>query len=192
MVVQADLGLSLADFIRLFAESPFELVDGERIPVVPNVAEHTEILKLLYSLLLLYEAAHKSVSVYSESPYVLLYTSDWVRGSRVPDIMLYNAERMAAYKASTPDWRGKPFVIVPDVCIEILSPNDSSLDMDDKIERYFEDGVQQVWVMNPRRQYITIYTRDSTQFTRLTVSATLSGGDLMPDFTLPVSAIFAV
>ena len=47
MDVQTRIGMPMDEFIRQYDEAPFELVDGERIPLVPPVAEHGEVIRLL-------------------------------------------------------------------------------------------------------------------------------------------------
>ena len=56
-------GIPLAEFMRLYEqEGPFEFVNGERVPLLPGVAEHSEIIKLLYQLLLAHESERQSQS----------------------------------------------------------------------------------------------------------------------------------
>jgi Uma2 family endonuclease len=183
--------MSMDEFVRLYdQEGPFELIDGERIALVPGVAEHTELIKLLYKLLLVYEQEHNNISVYSEAPYVLVYSPDWVTGARIPDVMAYDAGRMVDYKAQTPDWGKKPYVLVPDLCIEVISPNDIYSEVDAKVERYLADGVRLVWVFNPRTSSIRVHNINSIQSVRLTQEHTLDGGDILPDFILPLREVF--
>jgi Uma2 family endonuclease len=47
-----------------------------------------------------------------------------------------------------------------------------------------------VWVVNPRAKSIAIYKAGSELITRLTETGTLTGGDLLPDFSVPVRDIF--
>lgn len=189
--VSTSIGMSMADFVRLYdQDGPFELIDGERIALVPGVAEHTELIKLLYKLLLAYEQKMQSVSVYSEAPYVLVYSPDWVTGARIPDVMAYAAQRMTEYKAQTSDWGKKPYVLVPDLCIEVISPNDIYSEVDAKVERYLADGVRLVWVFNPRTSSVRVHNVNSIESIRLTQEHTLDGGDVLPDFTLPVREVF--
>jgi len=189
--VKTRIGMPIEEFIRAFDQSPFELIEGERIAIVPSVAEHGETLKILYSALLGYEATHQTVVVLSELPFVLLDTpEDWVKGSRVPDAMVYEAGRMAAYKAQTPDWRKKPYILVPDLCIEVISPNDIYLDVDEKVDLYLADGVRLIWVFNPRKRNVKAYKLGSNEITRLTEDEILDGGEILPGFKLPVKDIF--
>ena len=37
MAVQTEIGMPLDEFIRQYDEAPFELVNGERIPLMPPV-----------------------------------------------------------------------------------------------------------------------------------------------------------
>ena len=190
MSIQIRVGMPMDDFIRQYDEAPFELVNGERIAIVPNVVEHGVTLKRIYVALLGYEQANKNVEVYSEMPFVLTDTPDWVKGSRTPDVMVYEAARMAEYTMHTPDWKKKPFVLVPDLCIEVISPNDIYLDVDEKVEAYLLDGVRLVWVFNPRKTGVNIYGPGIDQFKRLRPDGILDGGDVLPGFTLPVKDVF--
>jgi Uma2 family endonuclease len=192
MSFQIRVGMPMDEFIRQYDEAPFELNDGERIPLMPGVAEHSEIIKLVYGLILAYEQIRSTIVVYAESPFALTDTPDWVTGSRTPDLMVYEASRMADYKARTPDWKKKPFVLVPDVCIEVISPNDNYLDVDEKVEGYLLDGVRQAWVFNPRRTSIAIHGPGIDQFKRLRADDTLDGGEILPGFSIKVADIFAL
>ncbi|MEO8607256.1 MAG: Uma2 family endonuclease [Chloroflexota bacterium] len=189
--VSTSIGMPMAGFVRLYdQDGPFELIDGERIALVPGVAEHAELIKLLYKLLLTYEQKIQSVSVYSEAPYVLVYSPDWVTGARIPAVMAYAAQRMTDYKIQMPDWGKKPYILVPDLCIEVISPNDIYSEVDAKVERYLADGVRLVWVFNPRTSSVRVHNANSIQSVRLTQEHTLDGGDVLPDFTLPVRDVF--
>lgn len=189
MAVQARVGMPMAEFIRQFDEAPFELIDGERIPLALPVALHVLILKIIYAALLKYEQTGIGFA-FSEAPFVLTDSADWVKGSRLPDASFYLAERWTAYTQSTPEWHSKPFVIAPDLCVEIISQNDNYQEVDAKVDSYLRDGVKLIWVVNPRNQTVTVYTPGSDQFTRLKADATLNGGDVLPNFRLPVKAIF--
>lgn len=190
--VSTTLGIPFAEFIRLFEqEGPFEFVDGERIPVLPGVAEHSEIIKLVYQSLLAYEQQTRLIVTYAETAYVLVHTPNWVTGARIPDVMVYAASRIADYKAKDVDWRKKPFVLVPDLAVEVVSPHDIYTDVDEKVDRYLSDGVRLVWVMNPRTASVRVHSASTIHSTRLTEEHILDGGEVLPDFQLPIKEIFA-
>lgn len=189
--VSTEIGMSLEDFIRAYdQEGPFELIDGERINLVPTVSEHSELIKWLYDLLRDRERADGQVRVYFETPYVLVYSSSWVKGARVPDIMVYRADRLAAYKQQDSEWNKKPFVLVPDLCIEVVSQNDIYTEVDEKVSRYLADGVLLVWVLNPRTE--SVYTHQQGSVGKLTDADMLEGGSIVPGFKVAVKDIFAI
>lgn len=189
MAVQTQIGMPMDEFIRLYDEAPFELVNGERIPLVPPVAEHGEVIRILLRALFAFEQLNPNFVVYTEMPVVLEDTPNWVKGSRVPDLMVYDKARFEAYKARTPDWKAKPFVLIPDLCVEVVSATDSYVDVEEKVDGYLRDGVRLVLVINPRQQTIT--ARTPTAIMRLTADQTLDGGDVLPGFSLPIQSLFA-
>jgi Uma2 family endonuclease len=184
-------GMPIEDFIRLYEqEGPFELIDGERCPKLAGVAEHATLIKLFYDILRETEKTYGTIELHRETTYVLEYSPNWVTGSRVPDLMVYDSAHMAAYIADTPNWKDLPYVLVPDLCIEVISPTDSYEAVDGKVERYLADGVRLVWVVNPRHRTIHVYSGESNISVRLTIRDTLDGGTVIPDFSLPLCEIF--
>ncbi len=134
--------------------------------------------------------------VIREMPFVLSYTSNWVTGSRIPDLMYYTAERLAAFQEANPNYKKMLYVLVPDLVIEVASPNDNLSDLDEKVNQYLVDGVQMVWVIDPQKQRVSVNRLlsqypFSKQQTILTPTDNLTGGDLIPDFEIQVATIFA-
>jgi Uma2 family endonuclease len=181
--------MTIEEFVRLYdTEGPFELIEGERIPLSPTVAKHNTSAKVMYDALRDHDRSEQNGVVFFEAPFVLTITGDWVKGSRVPDVMYFRAERLAAYKNETPDWGDKPFVLVPDIVVEVISSNDSYSDVDNKVDRYLQDGVQLVWVVDPKRKTVTV--RRINSYRKLKGSDILTGEDIIPGFKLAVSALF--
>jgi Uma2 family endonuclease len=81
------------------------------------------------------------------------------------------------------DWE-----IVPDLAVEVISPNELFEDVHDKIGKYFSYGVRQVWVVLPRQRQIHVY--DS----RLSVRILGDGDELnaapLLEFRLSVGPLF--
>jgi Uma2 family endonuclease len=118
------------------------------------------------------------------------YDKNWVSGSRIPDVMFVRREKLEAYKQQNPDWEDKPYILLPDLVIEIVSPNDSYTEIDDKVGLYLKDGVGLVWVINPQNKTVSVHSPDNRSI-RLTVKDTLNGSDVLPEFSIPVENIFA-
>ncbi len=185
--------MTIADFVRLYdEEGPFELVDGERITLSPTSLGHNRIAAKLLIALSTYATANDLGEAMIEPPFIIGDTgdADWVAGSRVPDVMFVTAARWTAYQTATPDWRDRPLGIVPDLAVEIVSPNDRYTEIDTKVTGYLGDGIQLVWVINPRQRSVTIHKSGSKQQLTLSGDDMLTGGDMMPDFTIGVADLF--
>jgi Uma2 family endonuclease len=185
--------MTIDEFVRLYAdEGPFEIIDGARIPLSPQISGSSTVAKMLYDAILLYLREREIGEVYFETVFILpaTYSAQWVFGSRTPDILVYAGDRLAQYKASTPNWQDKPFMLVPDLVAEIVSPTDNLNDVDRKIDAYLADGVRVVWQVNPTRRKVSIHLPGSDQQTNLSGGAILTGGDLLPGFQIALAALF--
>lgn len=188
--VTEQVKLSLADWSRRYdQEGPFEYVDGRIVPLSPNKFEHVVLEKRLFTALWSYEEASQAGEVFTEMPFVQLDTSDWVKGSRVPDLLFITKERLEAYKSQIENYGDKPLILVPDLAIEIVSPGDTYTDIEDKVAEYLANGVQAVWVVNPRNKSIKV-SRLNKPDVRFRVGETLAD-ELLPGFTLELSTLFA-
>lgn len=78
----------------------------------------------------------------------------------------------------------------PDLCVEVLSPDNTRAEMDKKREEYFRSGCELVWEFDVVRRIVDVYT-DATTHTRLSESDTLDGLTVLAGFTLPLAELFA-
>jgi Uma2 family endonuclease len=186
------IGMPLAEYLAAFAEKPFELIDGERIDWMPNVATPNWIMRFIYNFLWAYGDKTTLGEAFFEMTYILpdTYTSNWVTDSLTPDVMFIKATRLTEYRQNTPNWGSMPYAIIPDLVVEVISPNDRYEVVSAKIDRYQTDGVALIWIVNPKTRTIKIYTPDRTQIAVLSAEDTLTGGDILPDFALPVADMF--
>jgi Uma2 family endonuclease len=72
------------------------------------------------------------------------------RRFRVPDVTVLAGPRPAGGIITDP----------PFLCIEILSPSDRVVEMQDRIRDYIDFGVRYVWLIDPRTGFTVVYTRD--------------------------------
>jgi Uma2 family endonuclease len=105
---------------------------------------------------------------------------------RRPDVAFVSADRwpLAREIPITGDW-----AIVPDLAVEVISPNDIFQDVLAKLHEYFQYGVQLVWTVVPEAQQVYVYDAP-TQVRILTVHDTLTGNRILPDFRLPLASLF--
>jgi len=107
----------------------------------------------------------------------------------VPDLMVYDAARFNAYCLATPDWQEKPFILVPNLAVEVVSPSDRLSEIYRKAGLYLEDGVQIVWVIDFKRKTVGVFT-PTGDIQTLHSGDILSGGAILPQFTIAVSELF--
>jgi Uma2 family endonuclease len=103
---------------------------------------------------------------------------------RKPDTLFVKAGRMGW------DQVGDGWLhVVPDLIVEVISPNDKAYDVEAKVEMFLKAGVPLIWVVNPKVRTVRIIRGDgSTAILR--EANDLSGEDIIPGFTCPVGSIF--
>ena len=79
---------------------------------------------------------------------------------------------------------------VPEVAIEVLSPDTCSLEIARrKVEQYLKSGWSLVWVFDPELRTVTVY-RPKQQPDTLEESETISGEKVLPGFSCRVAEFF--
>jgi Uma2 family endonuclease len=79
--------------------------------------------------------------------------------------------------------------VAPELVVEVMSPDDTWSEVNDKLADYFSIDVKLVWIVDPLRSRIHVY-RSLTNVTILAEDDQLTGEDVLPGFTLSISAIF--
>ena len=109
---------------------------------------------------------------------------DRLRHVRKPDVSFFRAGRLAP--GQIPDgW----LATVPDLVVEVVSPNDEVEEFERKLLEYLEAGIPLIWVILPgtrSAQVITATSRGSIRF-----DGSLDGGDILPGFSLKLTDLFA-
>ncbi len=80
--------------------------------------------------------------------------------------------------------------LAPDLAVEVLSKGNTSGEMQRKLHDYFTAGVRLVWYIDPRTRSAKAYTAED-QCTELTEQQSLTGGEVLPGFELPLKDLFA-
>ncbi len=108
-----------------------------------------------------------------------------VRRPLVPDVSYVSNERLRPLT----DAEIEVPPLAPDVAVEILSPDDRRIDIDDKISVYLRAGSSLVVVVDPRRRVVELH--DPAGIAQLDESQTIEHRAL-PGFSYPVRDLFAV
>lgn len=100
--------------------------------------------------------------------------------SRIPDVAFVKKERLPR------DWFRFPEG-APELAIEIISPEEKSEAMFDKVDEYLEQGAKMVWLFFPKKREVLVCTAANTHRVR----EVLTAPELLPGFELRLSEIFA-
>jgi Uma2 family endonuclease len=104
-----------------------------------------------------------------------------------PDLVFISDKRWPISRRSP---RKRPWNLVPDLAVEVVSENDKAWEVLTKVSIYFEAGSRAVWLIYPHLE--TIHVFDSfTQIRVLTKRDTLEGGEVVPEFRLPLALLFS-
>lgn len=74
-------------------------------------------------------------------------------GVKVADVAWLSDEFIEKYGFKT------PYNVAPEICVEVISPSNSKLQMEQKINLYFDQGAKEVWLCNQEGE-ITYFSRD--------------------------------
>jgi Uma2 family endonuclease len=173
----------LAEFDKFLAapenrDKHFQLINGEIVEKVVT-QKHGIIVAFLVTEISLYLRQHKvgrvAVEVRHRAP-----GDD--ENERLPDISFTrDLDKPVTEVGAVP--------YMPDLAVEIKSPDDTYKEMREKARYYLAKGTQMVWLVFPEKQIIEVYTANDEQI--LTENDTLIGGDVLPGFSLAVRQIFA-
>jgi Uma2 family endonuclease len=79
---------------------------------------------------------------------------------------------------------------VPDLVVEVMSPDDSYSKVREKVREWLAGGVQVVWLVDPERRVAEVWQSQEEPAQVLSEDDTLRGEPVLPGFELPVRMIF--
>jgi Uma2 family endonuclease len=101
------------------------------------------------------------------------------------DVVYISAEVAARQPDDTTLIDGVPILVV-----EILSPNDTQDEIDEKIDEYLAAGVALVWIIDPHDRTVLIY-RQGEEPELVNIRQDLTAEPHLPGFCVPVAQLFA-
>ena len=104
---------------------------------------------------------------------------------RLPDGGFYSWTRWPGRIEELPNI----MAVMPELAVEVLSDGNTKGEMERKRREYFDAGVELVWIVDPKRFTVQVFTSPSQQ-TLLTRADTLDGGAVLPGFALPLATFF--
>jgi len=171
------------DVVEPTRPDSYEILDGKIVECPPMSKFAAGITLRLAARLLSFVESRDLGRLESEALFQLPEPFD---RSRKPDVMFFSYDRWP--KNSFEDRVADAWVAVPDLAVEVVSPNDKADDLMEKVREYFLSGVRLVWVVYPR--WGTVHVFDSfTKVRGLDRTDILDGGDILPGFTLPLATL---
>jgi Uma2 family endonuclease len=79
----------------------------------------------------------------------------------------------------------------PDMAVEVLNPDNTKVEMHNKLHDYFNSGARLVWYLDPDTQIMEVFT-SPVQRVEVGIDGVLDGADVLPGLKLPMKSIFRV
>ncbi len=155
----------------------YELDEGEAVYVSPNSLEQS---KIIYRLCARLEEWAKSGNRGLVTPDTWFELSAGI--VRAPDVAFIPRERISSLDPK------HPLKVVPTLVVEVLSPRNTAREMSRKIQQYRDAGVDLIWVVDPEKCEVDIYS--SLPLRTLRQGESLADDKLTPGLSIPVSTIF--
>ncbi len=104
---------------------------------------------------------------------------------RSPDVAFVRMERLPTGGIGT-GW----MTVAPDLVVEILSPTETTSQLEDKLRDYRSAGTRVFWIVDPLAR--TVSVRDAATGDRVVGEhGEIDAPELLPGFVMPVARIFA-
>jgi Uma2 family endonuclease len=158
-----------------------ELVQGEIVEMPPPGEIHGTVcwwIGVLLGLFVLKRGKGRATS--NDAGLVVNEGPDTVRG---PDVIFFDETR----PLDQLNWKHSRQV--PQLVIEVVSPNDKPNKINHRIGEYLHRGVGLVWIVDPADRTVGIHRKGEIPKT-LDEGDELTGEEVLPDLKLPVADLF--
>jgi Uma2 family endonuclease len=170
------------DLARMPDHDSCELIDGRIVPMSPTNPEHGRIEANVAAAIGRFVRAQNLGLVMTGE--VGIFTTRNPDRVRAADVVFISHDR---YERRT---KARGFLdVAPELVVEILSPENAHIDMQQKVREYLGIGVQLVLVVDPVARAIAAH-RATGHVERYGRDGSVSCEDALPGFAFPVAAAF--
>jgi len=160
-----------------------EVVNGELVRSPKNTPYHGDICADLSMALRAFAKARQLGVVWDSN------TGFWMhnRNCRTHDVSFVSEARLQAlgFKRKA----RKFFPGAPDLAVEVLSPNNTRAEIDDRLKDFFASGTQIAWIIDPDAESVEVCHAPNKR-KLLGPGANLDGEHLLPGFRYPIVDLF--
>ena len=137
--------ISLDDLLAMSEDIRIEIINGEIIEMAAAGILHNIIIGNIFRVLDFFVVRHELGSVFTDGLTYLMYSDpSTLKDSFISDVsFIRNTNTPAEFDII------KPHPGAPDLAVEVISPNDKAVNVQDKILTYLEKGTEQVWIAYP-------------------------------------------
>ncbi len=160
-----------------------EVVGGELVMSPKNDFYHGEICMRLSTALSIHAMEHRLGVVLDSS------TGFWMtnRNCRAPDISFVTKARLIGLGFKSRSRRFFPGA--PDLAVEVLSPNNTRAEIDERLKDFFASGTEISWIINPEAECVEVcHSPDKRKL--LGPGGFLDGEHLLPGFRYAITDLF--
>jgi Uma2 family endonuclease len=170
-------GLSEEDFYRLADEdSDWEYLDGRIVMHSPASNRHEDLF-LFLAFLFRGFADDTGGAVVRGSRYPMRLDPDW---SPEPDILVVRDSRRHLLTPQRLEGRA-------DLVVEIASESDPRLDYREKLPRYRQAGIEEIWIVNAFQHEVHVETKLALGYAAQTLPAGRLDSIVLPGFWIEVA-----
>jgi Uma2 family endonuclease len=177
-MVAPERTITVKQFWQEYAGKPYELIDGQIVEVALSGGTKGIITTRIGNLISAFVFSYDLGEVFLKTGFQL---GKDLRGA---DAAFVTTER---WQTVTEPEKYVPFA--PDLAVEVVSPNDSASDVNNKVDLYFVSGSQLVWVIYPKSRQIIAHYPDHTARI-FNDTELIDGADVLPGLQIAVTKIF--
>ena len=170
-------GITEDEFYRLAGEdSDWEYLDGRVVMHSPASDRHEDIFRFLLTLLSAF-LGERGGAVVRGSRYPMRLDAEW---SPEPDLLVVRDRRR---HHMTPRCLEGP----ADMVIEIASESDPRLDYREKLPRYRQAAIEEIWLVNPFDRTVLVETKTAAEYSARSLATGRLTSQVVPGFWIEIS-----
>lgn len=171
------------EFVRSDKDYLYEIVNGQNVEKPRMGAEADRIIVVLIQMIEAHAFGKIGLTFSGHCGYQIF--ADDAGRVRYPDVSFIRSGRLPGDKAP------KGYVqLVPDLIVEVVSPNDKAENVDERLTDFLRAGVPLAWVVFPSSRQVYVF-RQGPAALRLGEGDILEGENVLPGFACPLKDLFA-
>ncbi len=177
---------TLEEYMALGPDVKAEVVDGRLVIAAPPGPQHGEIAGNVFGFIWSYARRHRLGLTFTAQTAYVEASDEGIKGALMPDVSFVRREKISRDRDPS-----RPFTFPPDLAVLVLSPSDTHQQTAAKIKTYLQRQTPLLWVVNPFDRTVSVYSPSNIVGNARAMGQILDGGDVLPNFILPVVDIFA-